>query len=353
MREKTFRRPTAREILEINSINVPEKIKERDILKLINEGVLVLVRSYKDSIGIVENLGENRIALFPSNFRVSKQESDYGIKSLEGLVKIDSQKVLRGVSKTGEASLSLTKGFAQVNEIWPYTLIRESIKYADIENPPMGFYWLGTDGRFRATTWIRSATGAEMQVMKSSGDFKGEVIDKKPYGRNFRVRVQSRTEEGKVYEYTLARLPMHKKGDIRQFSDWINISHNSSDPDASYRGEEHEKRVAPICFWSASTIFSFYDAMVFVRKNPEWKQFRINPFPIPVDENMINYIDNLRLQSLILEETEQGLRLESLDKTEIDKSLGARTILRGYDNCWYHWDKRDLSFLYRPKRLSL
>ena len=135
---------------------------------------------------------------------------------------------------------------------------------------------------------------------------------------------------------------------IEQFSDWINILHNSSDPDTSYRGGEHEQRVHPICLWSASTIFSFYDAMLFVKKHKEWKQFRINPFPIPTNEVMIDYIDDLRLRSLILEDREGKLHLSILNKHEMDKQIGARTILRGYDNCWHHWGKKDVSYLYQP-----
>jgi len=352
MREKNFRKPRVRELLETRGIELPKKINEKFILKLIDSGILIPVgSSYKGAVEFIDNLNfsDRSFALFPSKFKVSKEESDYGIKSLEALVKIDSQQTLRHISKGKDIPFSLTKEFAEQHRIWPYTLIRQAIKYMDVEKPPVGFYWVGTDNHFRATTWIRAVAGAEMQVMKGKGDFKGEVIDKRPYARNLKVRVSSRTEEGEKYEFTLTRLPMHKRGDIRQYSDWINLGHDSADPDASYRGEEHERRKHPVCFWSASTIFSFYDAMSFVRQHPRWMQFRINPFPIPTNEKMIDFVDKLRLKSLILNEENGKLKLEILSKTVIDEVIGARTIL-SYDNCWHHWGKKNLSYLYRPQK---
>ena len=350
MRERTFRKPSAREVLLDAGVELAERINERAILRLINSGTMIPAgQSYEDAVKAVEGLSfnETRFVLFPSRFRVTKEKSDYGIKSLDDLVKIDSQAVLRAVSGEETVPHELTKEFAERHRIWPYTLIKQAMKTSDLENPPIGYYWVGNDNRVRATTWIRGATAAEMIVMQKTGDFYGEVLDKKPYGRNLRVKVESRTEEGKYFEFTLSRLPMHKRGDLRQFSDWINLSHNSADPDASYRGEEHEKRKNPVVFWSASTIFSFYEAMAFVSKHPGWKQFRINPFSIPTNEEMADYIDNLRLRSLILDENDGKLNLEVLNKTEIDKMSGARTILRGYDNCWHHWGKKNLGYLYR------
>lgn len=348
MRERTFRKPTPREILLMQRIECPERITDRFILKLVNDGVFIPVGdSYRPAVRTVEDLQEKEgtFALFINRFRVSRKEADFGIKSLDDLAKIDSQKVLRRFEGW---NYELTKELAEKNKIWPYTLIKTAMIFETPEKPPVGFYWIGTDKRVRATTWIRAVAGAEMQIMKQRGDFSGDVIDKKPYGRNLRVRVNSRTEEGKDYEFTLMRLPMHRIGDKRQYSDWINMSHNSSDPDASYRGGEHDKRALPIYVWSASTIFSFYDAMKFVRKHPEWKQFRINPFPIPTDREMVNFIDALRLRSFILDEN-GGLHLSVLNKTEIDKMIGARTILRGYDRCWHHWGRKDLGYLYAPR----
>ncbi len=349
MIEKTFAKPGTRKIFEMQNVRCPKRINERFISEQIDNGILIQITdSYEESVKAIENLPEHSLALFSERFRISREESDYGIKSLEDLIKIDSAPVLREISGESYAPSRLTRKFAEQHRILPYALIRNAVGKADIENPPTGFYWIGLDNHVRATTWIRAVVGAEMQIMRQQGDFFGEVKDTKPYGRNLRVEVKSKTEENKKYEFTLFRLPMHYKGDIRQFSDWINISHNSSDADASYRGGEHEKRKFPVYIWSATSIFAFYEAMVFVSKNPEWRQFKINPFPIPTNKEMMNFIDKLRLRSLILRQEGERKYLTPLNKTEIDKIIGARTIARSYDSCWHHWGKRDLGYLYNP-----
>lgn len=357
MKERTFRKPSVRELFDGQGIELPPRISEAFIFDLIDRGTLIFATSYQsavekvDCIGGLERLklGGKNLILFPSKFRVPREDSDYGIKSLEDFVKIDSQPVLRAVSGEEQVPGRLTRGFLEAHKVWPYTLIKTAMDASSLCEPPTGFYWVGIDGFVRATTWIRATTGAEMQVMKQRGDFVGEVMDKRPYGKNLRMRVNSRTEEDENYEFTLFRLPMHRRGDIRQYSNWINIGHNSQDPDASYRGLEHDEREHPVIFWSASTIFSFHDAMRFVSEYPEWRQFRINPFPIPTNREMIDFIDNLRLRSLVIDRCDQGLHLRVLNKTEMDKFIGARTIMRGYDNCWHHWGKKDLSYLYKPE----
>jgi len=352
MRERVFRKPTVKKLLEMEGILVQDRIDKDFILSLFDLGVLRQISSYEEGVEVVESLGDSprTFALFPTSFRVPRQESDYELKSLDGLMKIDSQPVLRYVAKGRPISTRLTKGFLEEGLVWPYTLAKTATGFWDSPTPPIGFYWIGTDDCVRATTWMRAIAGAEMKVMQRQGDFQGEVVDRKPYGRNLRVRVNSRTEEEKVYEFTLSRLPMHKRGDIHQFSDWVNIGHNSSDPDASYRGQEHDKREHPVIVWSAPAIFAFYNAMAFVKEHPEWRQFRINPFPIPTDREMVDYVDNLRLRSLILVRNKKGkLGLGVLNKREMDRMVGVRTKLRSYDSCWHHWGKRDLSYLYKPK----
>ena len=351
MKGKNFRKPTPRQLLEMQGVKLPKRMNIKHVVvDLLNSNVLVPTgASYKQAVETVENLEKGQLALFPSRFRTSKSESDYGIKSLDDLVKIDSRDVLKKVSGENSIPTRLTREFAEEYRIWPYTLIKTAMKMQDVEKPPIGFYWVGSDNSARATTWIRAVTGAEMMVMKKTGDFCGEIEDKVPYGRSLRVKVDSKTERGERYKFTLFRLPMHKRGDRRQFSDWINISHNSPDPDASYRGGGHEKRALPVCAWSASTIFAFYNSMQFVKEHPEWKQFRINPFPIPTNWEMSWYVDRLRLRSLILNVEKGKVGLNVLNKTEIDKAIGAKTILRKYDKCWHHWGKKDLHFLYYNK----
>ncbi len=351
MRERTFRKPTVRELFSMQGVEIPKKLSRDYIFQLMNSGVLDFAgHSYREAVGRVEGLKDDkRLILFPSKFRVEVGDSNQGIKSLDDLMKIDGQQVLRDFSGSENVPSALTKDFTERFEVWPYALLRAATKYVDMENPPIGYYWVGGNGDARAVTWLRATAGAEMEVMKKKGDFHGEIMDKVPYARNLRVKVNSRTEKDVVYKFSLFRLPMHSKGDLRQYSDWRNLSHNSSDPDTSYRGGEHEKRVGPVNLWSATTIFAYYAAMNFVGQHPGWRQFRINPFCIPKDEKSIDFIDNLRLRSFILHERENGLyTLEVLNKTEIEKVVGARTGLRGYDSCWRHWGKKDIGYLYNP-----
>lgn len=350
MRERTFRIPTVRELLERQRIDLPDRINDYNkfLLDLMDRGRIVSPEhTYKEVVKTVEDLEEGQLALLPSRFRVPAEESNYGLKSLSDLVKIDSKDAMREVAGQEDVPNRLTRDFLEGHRVWPHYLRRAALEGCDIENPPTGIYWIGTDDRTRVSTFIRETTGAEMEVMRKNGDFSGEVLDRVPYPRSLRVRVSSRTEEGKEYEYTLSVLPMHEKDDPRMFSDWINIFHNSNDPDASYKGLGHEQRTHSPVVWSSSTIFGFYEAMSYVREHSDWTQFRANPFAIP-NEQMIDFIDNLRLRTIILDRDGEDLKGKVLNKSEMDKIIGARTILREYDNCWYHWKGGDKSYLYNP-----
>ncbi len=353
MKERTFRRPSVKEIFNLQGIESPRAITPEKLGEFLAQEKFILAGdSYAQAVETIENLDWSApgIIILPQKFMISRISSDFGIKSLEDLVKIDNVRVLRNISNLKNPPGVLTKAFLRNYQIIPENLIKLAIEECDVENPPIGFYWTRRDKHFSATTWLRSFTGAEMQAMKSKGDFSGKVLDKVPYGKNLRVRVNSRTEEGIAYEFTLSNLPMHKARDPERFAGWVDIEHNSNDPDVSYRGKEHQKKAFPFFFWSASTIFSFYDAMKYVGKHPHWNQFQINPFPIPVDEKMVDFTDTLRLKCLIVEKSSsEGYWVDVLNKTEIDKLIGARTVLRGYNNCWYHWGKKDLDFLYKPK----
>ncbi len=355
MRETTFRKPTVKEIFEMQGIECPQRITSKFILELISKEIIVTAgNSYEEAVETIDELDfeDKSIVLFGEKFRVPGEESNRGIKSLDSLLKIDSRQNLRIAGYLGAfydvpAPRRLTKGFVNRSKVEPSHLIGISLDQRDIENPPSGFYWVGTEGVVRATTWMRAIAGAEMQVMRQAGDFSGEVVDSKPYGRNLRVRVSSRTEEGGDYEFTLSRLPFFKETDPERFAGWVNISHNSSDPDASYKGLEHNQRAHPVSFWSASTIFSFYEAMRFLRKHPGERRFITNPFPIPTNQKMIDFVDSLRLKSIIVNEEDGRLRCEVLNKGEMDLAIGARTLMRGYGDCWHH-GRKPLDYLYQP-----
>ena len=342
MKEIAFEKPSLRKILSRTKAIIPEKVRDNTILDLMDQGLVRRVDNYKDCVEAIDSLDGDKVVLFSSKFDITGHDSNYGIKSLEYLVKIDSKSVLEEIARDKNAPRTLTRDFAENHKIWPYTLIKTAMKDCEIEDPPIGPYWVGTDNHARAFTWLRAIEGAEMKVMKNKKLFNLEVIDNKPYGNNVSVGVASRSKDKKVYEFSINRLPLSRKRDRRQYSSWIDLSHNSSDPDARYRGDEHNKRVQPVNIFSASTIAAFYEIMGYVAMHPSWKQFRINPFPIPKDKAMIDYVDNLRLGSIILR---KGGHFDVLNKTSMDRLIGARIIERGYDACFYHWGKRDTSYL--------
>ena len=355
MREATFDRPSVRKIIEINGHSAPRKIDERAMWKMTAEGWLLPVGDkYQQGVETLEYISDKPryIALFTTRFGVTKEQFDQGLKSLDWLVKLDSQRVLEQIAGKGKAPERLTKEFLEEYRIKPENLSSLAFNDIDVENPKVGAYWVGTDGHVHAWTFYRATVASEMEAMQDVGDFPKAIIeDKTTYGKNVRLKVPSRSVKDKWYEMTLTRLPMAKKGTPQEFSGWLNVAHNSNDPDAVYLGSEHDKRVLPVYFWSASAIYGFYESMLFAEKLGNYK-FRANPFPISANPESTNFIDNLRLRSLILEKDKKTgeFALDVLNKTEMDLIIGAKTALRGYNNCWYHWGKHKTDYLYtKPK----
>jgi len=356
MREKTFEAPTVAKILELNNMDSQRKLDPQYILSQIDEGNFIWAgNSYRNAVTKVEAIEKysGKILLFPTSFGLTQDQINIGTKSLEWLTKIDSQPVLRKVSKSASPPSQFSIDFLEKNQIKPQDLYKEAFSYEDVEKPPIGSYWRRSDGHFFAFSFLRSATAAEMVEMAKRGDFpKAEIIDKTPYGKNMRIKVSSRTESEKDYPFTLSGLPIFKKGDPRQYSSWINLDHNSQDPDATYIGREHDKKSQKICWASTPVIFGYNEIMRWVRESGEAKQFRSNPFLIPIDKSMVDFIDNLRLRSLKItfDPVSQKRGLSILYKTEMDKIIGARTVLRGYDKCWVNWGgNKDKSYLYTPR----
>ena len=346
MRERTFRRPSVREVLEINGIEPPSRVTKKYLKDLMGEGKIAYAGgTYEEAVKTIDSYLEgSKIVLFPSNFKITQAEADEQIKSLAGLVKIDSARVLREISGKEKVPSMLTQKFALEHKVLPQELIRIAVQDQDVENPPLGTYWIGTNGSARATTWLRAITGAEIEIMRQKGDLGGEILDPHPYGRNIRVEVESRTEDNKEYQMTLSRLSLYSAGDLRRFSKWINLMHNSSDPDASYRGMAHDKRENPIIFWSVPAIAGFYHSVHFLKGRSKDELVRVNPFSIP-HERMDSFTDFLRLQSLVIDS--EGV-VGSFDKEEINKIIGAKTVLEPYEFNWFHSGTKSLDYLYTP-----
>src|SRR3989344_2091798 len=258
MREKTFRVPKTREIIEMNGLVYPTKLNGDYILGMIADGNFVMAgNSFKEAVRNLESIHDksNAIMIFPPRFSVDRETFNKMSKSLEWMVKIDSQSVLREVSGNENVPKTMTKEFLEHYKIKPEKLIKSAVSLTNSENPPVGYYWMGWDRKPRTVHWVQSATAAEMIVMHKQGAFEvGDVKDKKPYARNMRVSVSSRSEEGKHYDFSIFRMPIFSNDkDSRIYSYWVNIDHSSSDPFANYMAE-HEQQVLPQCSWSTTAI---------------------------------------------------------------------------------------------------
>lgn len=354
MKERTFRVPTTTDILKFNGYNEKAQMDERTILHMLNQGVLVWAgETYRQAVQTVESIRgkTNQIILFPEKFAVPVETAREGIKSLRWMTKLDSRRVLEEIAGKS-APARLTKEFLQEYQITPEYLARLafSTKFQDIENPSIGAYWTGSDGHQHAWTFIRCATAAEMMVMAQKGEFpKAELGVKTTYGNNLaKVKVHSRTEEGRTHEVSFSRLPLVRSGSKERFDNWLNMGFVSTDPDYQFVADQHNKTALPIYFASAPVVFAFYGG---IRQIRELGQGRLttNPFPIPANVETVDYLDNLRLSSLVMQTEGERTRVRPLGKTEMDLMLGARTSLKEYQNNWFNNGKRDLSYLFQPR----
>lgn len=356
-----FNRPTSKEILQYCGVKrIPDRIDYSSLIEGLNGGYFDWTfagRTYKEVSEICQELSKTdrkSVLIFPSKFRFTKKEINKSLKSLEGLAKADSVHVLRQINRNKDAAVPkrITQNFARAHKKkYPRSYFRRAIENCNIENPPMGVYWSRSDGHFSGFTFLDSVGGAEMRRMKEEDIFKAEVLDPRPYAGSFRVQVDSGTKFGRRHVVNFARLPIHRYGSEEQYYSWIDMEQTSTDENTFFVGEAHKKRKKTLTVWSRPVVFGFYVGADFIKQHPEFKvHYRANPFCIPQDEFVMRIIDNLRFGSLIFHEEEvkgkKRLSLHSLNKGEINRVLGAITIDRKYNNTWFHWGKRDLSYLF-------
>lgn len=352
MRERTFRVPSARELLDRNSIPLPRNYSNGDILDLLNQGYFEWAgQTTPDAVINVESLkGKSKtMVLFPETFNLTKDEINKGIKSLDWLLKIDSQRVMRALSTNDTAPTTLTREFLEFHLITPEKMMKVASENIDPYNPPVGFYWIRSRGQANVITPYRCATAAEMKAMRAFGEFpNASLIDHKFYGSNTTLAVSSRTEQGVKHQIPLIRLPVQFTPK-QDHSSWVNIMHKSNDPDARYFGDEHERFKEPTIFWSTPAIYAFYESDRLLLESGEGKRLVTNPFPIPTEE-MVDFLDDLRLKCLIVKKSPENgkFSLDVLYKAQMDRLLMARTGMRQYQNCWFHSGKRDTSYLFKP-----
>ncbi len=361
-----FNRPPTREILQYLGVKeIPRKINNSYLLRGLNSGDFNWVlggRTYADVAKTYQRMveGDGRtIVVLPSSFRFPKDEINKSLKSLEGLAKADSVHVLRQIERDETAIVPkrITQEFALGHrKKFPRSYFRRAIENCDIENPPMGVYWARSDGHFSGFTFLDAVGGAEMERMRQEGVFDGEVIDSRPYAGSFRVMVGSGTEPGVKHKVNFSRLPIHRWGSDEQFYSWVDMEQTSTDENTFFVGEAHKRRRKTLTIWSRPVVFAFYTGADFIKQHPEFKvHYRMNPFCIPQDEEIMKIIDHLRFRSLIFHEEggdRKSLTLHPLNKGEINRVVGAITIDKGYNNTWFHWGKRDLSYLFTPPEFS-
>ena len=346
MIERTFSRPTPKKILALNGIEAPQRIPPGLYNELITGGILVNAgETFKEIVSNIENSEQGRIYYLPEKFRIPLTEANR-IKSLEKIVKIDSATALKDVTGESRVPSRLSKAFLESHKILPYMLIEAAVKFSEIEDPPMGYYWVSRNGRANIATFERNTVGREMKEMKDQGDFEGRVLNRTFYGNNLDVEVNSRDEGGKEYTFSLLRLPVFRRNDSEIYSAWTEIDHRSADPDSKFRGEMHNRRVTPPTLWSATAVFGFYLAGDFSRGDSQGKRVMVNPFGIPRGSEDVRFTDDLRLKTLI--RNEDGT-FDVLNKSEISRIIGARSVLMGYGKCWTHWGSKDFNFLYTPQ----
>ena len=354
MKERTFRFPTNSDILRYNGLNPKATLDEKTIMHMLNTGVLVWGgETYREAVEKVESIRKKpgQIVILPEKFAISQEDAREGVKSLGLMTKLDSKAVLEQISGKS-APRRLTKEFLQEQRITPAYLARIAFSLEDVENPKIGAYWAGSDDHFHAWTFGRCATAAEMMLMAKKGAFPATGIGVKTlYGNNLaKVKVQSRTAQGVTHEVSFARLPIQREGTKQRFDTWLNMSFVSTDQDFKFVADQHNKLALPVYFASTPVVYAFYGGVRFIRELGQ-RKLSTNPFPILANAEMVDFQDDLRLSTLVMHTDEDRTKVRPLGKTEMDRLLGARTTIRGYQSCWFHSAElgRDISYLFTPR----
>ncbi len=332
-----FSQKDARQIIEQCGIQPPARVTKKYLRELAQEGkISYFYGGYDELVKSIEALPlSGQIILLNEKFVFGGKEASRRLKSLDDLVKIDSRQVLKSLAEPKEAPERLTKEFLETFQILPQYLAEEAFDLKRDHTQPRGIYWIDLNNTANVITWLNAVEGLHMKLLHDKGGFDLRVVDTKPYGSNIRVSVSSRQEENIEYQFLLNRLPLHYQDDISRFSSWISIQHTSNDLDATYIGGEHDKRKNPINYWSATAIAGFYEAISFINQEGSKKRIKINPFPIPKDRKMIEYIEKSKTSILIAAPNKEGeVEVRGPNKGEVEKLIGARVERMGYSPCW-------------------
>lgn len=347
--EAPLSKSTLSDICIRNSIE-PFENTAKGIVRALEGGILQMAPlTYQGAVDAIQRYGrvKQTLVVLPEPFAVSREEADRRIKSLGALAKMDSAAVISAFYQGTTPPERLSKRFLEERHIKPQDLITQAMQQARMtpDAPPAGIYWRNSFGEMSAFTWTRTIAAAERMVNDPQ---TASILDRTFYAHTARVKVTSRSAEGKAYEFPISGLPLGEAGDKQPFSGWLNIKHRSSDPDASYRGVEHSNYVTEVIFWSTPAIQGVFKAMEFASHQLQGKRFRANPFPLPRPE-LYHYAQCVKYKTLQLRWLEGKPFLCPLNMTEQDALIGHKTMNESYARNWFH-GKGDLQHLRESRR---
>ncbi len=331
---------------------MPKKITDDVISVLIDEGLAFTADTdpYKAAKNIRE--ADNKIVVLPLEHRITREKSNQIIKDVnpENYLYVDSIPVIKDAlilskdfAKLAGKEWSLPKDvdvdkvtrltdkIAEMSGMYPYFQVKAAFGNRK-GNPPIGFYWVGNDGRPRVVTWMRSIRGHEHFADYRTGEFLLE-LDKKFYGKTMKFTAPSQSNPKKSYDFWIKYLPIFSSGDRKQHSYWRKLSTTDNNPDAGYRGKAHEKRETECIFFTVYAISGYDSAAVRLRKDHELgkdKEIQVNPFPQLTGKGKV-------LLKILREQTIIGKR--GLNVTEMDYLIGADTVNNNYDYNFVNWTR--------------
>lgn len=354
---------TRREIVQqviqssIEIRQVPRQINEDVLTTLTKEGLVSTGSSdVFELVKQIDDLQPDQAINVPLEHRVTKEESDWIVKGIYGghYLNIDSSPVVRAALAEAEdfagmagLPFSLPPGYdsgaynrvtdqlCESAGLFPYFLIKHAVGQRRGE-PPIGFYWIPNDGRPRVVTWMRAIRGYEFYLDDIDEEVPSAIIllDKEFYGKNMVVKIAKARKDKKVYTFQLSHLPIFRKGDREMYSYWRRFEGTDYEsPDKAYRGVAHDKAAPNMVFTTYHEVGAFFKAGARLRKNHELGEgieIQVNPIPIE-NKCMRGFVRKLREQAFI--------GRNGLNMTEMERIIGARLMLEGYDANFFNWSR--------------
>jgi len=337
---------------------MPKRVDDNVIAALMTEGLMITGSTdISELVEQIDEADEKQIVWVPLEHRIPAEKSNKMIKSAnqDHYLYLDSSPVIKEAvelardfaAMTGKKFIlpksydikhrvEMTNELARSTGMYAYFLIKSALHQREGE-PPIGAYWVPSDNRARAFTWMRAFRGYEIYLDHQD---QGNVVtlDKEFYGRrNMRVKsVRSQTDKRKKYgPFDITNMPITTKANTEQYVYWRLMEGTChASPDKGYRGCEHSKRRHNLVMWTKQEIGAFYVAAVRLRETQELSEgveIQVNPFPMS-RSNYKEFVRKLREQAPV--------GRNGLNMTEMDRLIGARLMLsENYDHNCAHWTK--------------